>query len=193
MKRIMLIDNYDSFTYNLVQYIGKDHQAQCDVFFCDDKKVFDFSEYDALVISPGPGLPSESGYLLEVLADLEKLPPTLGVCLGLQAIAESRGGKLRQLDSVFHGVAENVVQLAEDKLFENVPQTFEAGRYHSWVVDAPSLEGTDLEIMATDDHGFLMAARHKNLPVFGVQFHPESILTPSGQTIISNFIKHYAR
>lgn len=185
MKRVFLIDNYDSFTYNLVQYLEELH---CDVTVKRNDQ-FDLDEleaFDYIVLSPGPGVPEESGLLK---AAIERYAPTkniLGVCLGQQAIAEVFGAKLINLDKVYHGVATPVNIVKDDVLFTDLPKTFEVGRYHSWIVQTPLPD----ELIATsfDEEGQLMSLRHKTYNVCAVQYHPESLLTPDGKKIIENWI-----
>ena len=185
MKRVFLIDNYDSFTYNLVHYLEELH---CDVTVKRNDQ-FDLDEleaFDYIVLSPGPGVPEESGLLK---AAIERYAPTkniLGVCLGQQAIAEVFGAKLINLDKVYHGVATPINIIKDDVLFTDLPKTFEVGRYHSWIVQTPLPD----ELIATsfDEEGQLMSLRHKTYNVCAVQYHPESVLTPDGKKIIENWI-----
>ena len=191
MKDILIIDNYDSFTYNLVQYVRECDDTSVTVKMNDEIQDLDLRFFDGMIISPGPGLPSESGLLNQVFADPEQLPPTLGVCLGHQAIAESFGGSLFQLADVFHGVDSTIHILDKNEpLFFELDDTFTAGRYHSWVVKGSSLEQTDLFVTCQDENGLVMGIRHAKLNIHGVQFHPESVMTPSGRQIISNFLNH---
>ena len=185
MKRVFLIDNYDSFTYNLVHYLEELH---CDVTVKRNDQ-FDLDEletFDYIVLSPGPGIPEESGLLK---AAIERYAPTkniLGVCIGQQAIAEVFGAKLINLDKVYHGVSTPINVVKDDVLFTDLPKTFEVGRYHSWVVQTPLPD----ELIATsfDEEGQLMSLRHKTHNVCAVQYHPESVLTPDGKKIIENWI-----
>jgi anthranilate synthase component 2 len=191
IKRILVIDNYDSFTYNLVQYISEIKDTEVTVMTNDDNRLGDVAGYDALIISPGPGIPDEAGKMKSVFKKND-LPPTLGVCLGHQAIAEAFGGSISQLEKVYHGVASKIAILKrEEKLFDGVDEIFEAGRYHSWVVNPESLNNTPLEVICRDDENTIMGIRHRERDILGVQFHPESVLTPEGRMIILNFIKHY--
>jgi anthranilate synthase component II len=191
MKKILVFDNYDSFTYNLVHAIKKicGETAQIDVFRNDEIALEEIARYDKIVLSPGPGIPSEAGILLQVI---EKYAPTksiFGVCLGMQAIGEVFGGKLVNLNSVFHGIASEVEILDKDEpIFKGLPEKIEAGRYHSWVVDKATLPNC-LKPTAVDNENLLMALRHKEFDVCGVQFHPESILTPKGEQILTNWLK----
>ncbi len=185
MKKIFVIDNYDSFTYNLVHYL-EELGAAVTVKRNDQFDLEEIESYDYLLLSPGPGIPDEAGLLK---AAIKKYAPTkkiLGVCLGQQAIGEVFGAQLINLDTVFHGVATPVEVTEQDLLFRDLPKTFEVGRYHSWVVKTPLPE----ELVATsyDDRQQLMSLRHKDYAVRAVQFHPESILTPFGKKILENWI-----
>ncbi len=184
-QSIVIIDNYDSFTYNLshlVKALGADVTVvRNDRFELEDLKVF-----DKIILSPGPGIPSEAGLLTNVVRCYAAVKPILGVCLGHQAIGEVFGGKLKNLDKVFHGVATEGTH-TDDPLFADVPQRFTMGRYHSWVVDSDGLPAC-LEIIAKSDEGQIMALRHKTFNVRGIQFHPESVLTPQGDIIVRNFL-----
>lgn len=185
MKKIFVIDNYDSFTYNLVHYL-EELGAAVTVKRNDQFDLEEIESYDYLLLSPGPGIPDEAGLLK---AAIKKYAPTkkiLGVCLGQQAIGEVFGAQLINLDTVFHGVATPVEVTEQDLLFRDLPKTFEVGRYHSWVVQTPLPE----ELVATsyDDRQQLMSLRHKDYALRAVQFHPESILTPFGKKILENWI-----
>ncbi|MEN2487010.1 MULTISPECIES: anthranilate synthase component II [unclassified Flavobacterium] len=187
MKKILVIDNYDSFTYNLVHYL-EDLDCEVTVYRNDEFDIEEIAGFEKILLSPGPGIPDEAGLLKAVI---EKYSPTksiLGVCLGQQAIGEVFGGTLSNLDKVYHGVATNVKTLVDDEiLFEGLGNEFEVGRYHSWVVDSNLPE--DLEATSVDENGQIMSLRHKNYDVRGVQFHPESVLTPNGKRILENWIK----
>lgn len=184
--KIAVIDNYDSFTYNLVHLV-RSLDVEVDVVRNDKFKIEDLSCYDKILLSPGPGIPSEAGLLLNVIKAYAGKKPLLGVCLGHQAIAEVFGGTLRNLQNVYHGVATPCRVVADDILFNGLPKEFEVGRYHSWVVDRDSLP-TCLEVTSESPDGEIMSLRHRELDVRGVQFHPESVLTPVGKQIISNWI-----
>ncbi len=184
--KILVIDNYDSFTYNLVQYISELVPYPIDVVRNDAIPLGDVELYDVVVLSPGPGIPSESGITPEVIRNYHKTKSILGVCLGHQAIGEVFGGSLHNLEQVYHGVSTQVHVIKEDILFEHMPNPFEAGRYHSWIVKKEDLPDC-LEVIAEDESGTIMALRHKEYNVRGVQFHPESILTPEGKKILNNF------
>lgn len=188
MKKVLLIDNYDSFTFNLVQLVQEVLGERPDVVRNDAIDSIDLSEYSHVILSPGPGIPDEAGELKHTIGKLAELQtPTLGVCLGQQAIAEQFGGSLINLDKVYHGVSSPIKRIKEDHLFENVPDVFEAGRYHSWIVNRDNLPN-DLEVLCDGPEGEIMALRHKTLPILGVQFHPESILTKDGKQMIQNFL-----
>ncbi|CAI8232721.1 MAG: Aminodeoxychorismate/anthranilate synthase component 2 [Flavobacteriaceae bacterium] len=185
MKKIFVIDNYDSFTYNLVHYL-EELGAEVTVKRNDQFELSEPEAYEYLLLSPGPGIPDEAGLLK---AAIEKYAPSkkiLGVCLGQQAIGEVFGASLTNLDTVFHGVATPVEVAEEDLLFNDLPKSFEVGRYHSWVVQTPLPDA--LIATSFDDQQQLMSLRHKTLPIRAVQFHPESILTPYGKKILENWI-----
>lgn len=186
--KVVLIDNYDSFTYILAQYLREEAGVHLTIMKNDAFEADALADFDAIVISPGPGLPSGAGHILEVIKVYSGIIPILGICLGLQAIYESCGGQLTNLSTVQHGVTSKMSILdTGDPLFRNIPDPFEAGRYHSWVGDPATLPES-LRITALDQHGNIMACRHISHPTFGVQFHPESILTPAGRQIIYNFV-----
>ena len=184
--KTLLIDNYDSFTYNLRQIL-EEEGCEVTVWRNDHFKLQDVKPFDHVVLSPGPGIPSEAGLLEDVIRTWAETKPILGICLGEQAIGEVFGGKLFNLPHVFHGVQTPVHILEEEPLFRNLPSTIQAGRYHSWVVSKEDFPAC-LQITAESEEGQIMALRHRTLPVHGIQFHPESILTPCGRTIIHNFI-----
>lgn len=186
--KLLLIDNYDSFTYNIVHAV-KQLGYEVDVVRNDKIALDAIDVYDKIIISPGPGIPSEAGIVPEMLKRYSATKSVLGVCLGHQAIGECFGAKLLNLPQVYHGIQTPVTVVKEDYLFEGMPATFRVGRYHSWVVDTEEFPA-ELEVLAVDDEQRIMALRHKTLDVRGVQFHPESILTPDGLTIINNWLKH---
>lgn len=190
MKKIVIIDNYDSFTYNLAHLL-KELGAQVDVKRNDQFKMSDLQAYDKIVLSPGPGIPEEAGLLLDVIKTYAGQKPILGVCLGEQAIGQVFGAKLTNLKQVFHGVQTPVFLLkANDSyLFNNLPDVINVGRYHSWVVDQDGFPES-LVMTAVSNEGQIMALRHKDYDVQGIQFHPESVLTPEGRAIISNWLNH---
>ena len=184
--KIVIIDNYDSFTYNL-SHLVKELGAEVTVLRNDQFELSDLEPYSKIILSPGPGIPSEAGLLCDVIRTYADRKPILGVCLGHQAIGEVFGGKLENLSDVFHGVATEGTQFGNDALFSGLPQRITMGRYHSWVV---SKEGFPecLEITAESDEGQIMALRHKTLNVRGIQFHPESVLTPDGRKMLQNWL-----
>jgi anthranilate synthase component 2 len=185
--KILVIDNYDSFTYNLVHYL-EDLNCEVTVYRNDEFDIDEISVFDKILLSPGPGIPDEAGLLKAVIAKYAPTKSILGVCLGQQAIGEVFGGTLSNLDKVYHGVATMVKTSVDDELlFEGLGNEFEVGRYHSWVVDAnlPDV----LEATSFDENGQVMSLRHKTFDVRGVQFHPESVLTPNGKKILENWLK----
>ena len=186
MMKIVIIDNYDSFTYNL-SHLVKELGADVTVLRNDQFKLSELEPYSKIILSPGPGIPSEAGLLCDVIRTYAGVKPILGVCLGHQAIGEVFGGKLENLSDVFHGVATEGTQFGNDPLFSGLPERITMGRYHSWVV---SKEGFPecLEITAESDEGQIMALRHKTLNVRGIQFHPESVLTPDGRKMLQNWM-----
>ena len=194
--KILVFDNYDSFTYNLVHLVEKIIGEKVDVFRNDQIPLENVQTYDKIILSPGPGLPSEAGMLLPLIKQYAASKSILGVCLGHQAIGEVFGGKLTNLTKVYHGVASPVKIIPQNPrnvsvnadLFNDIPDGFLAGRYHSWVID-PDGFPKSLEVTATDASGHIMALRHKNYDVLGVQFHPESVLTPFGEQIMRNWLE----
>jgi anthranilate synthase component 2 len=190
MKRILVIDNYDSFTYNLVHYIEKLTGINPSVFRNDEISLEQAGEYDKILISPGPGIPTDAGICIDLIKRYAPTKSILGICLGHQAIGEAFGGRILNLSSVFHGISTPVIitQL-NDPLFVNIPSSFIGGRYHSWVVSADSLPDC-FNITCTDDTGIIMGISHKVYDVRGLQFHPESVLTEHGMDIIYNWINN---
>lgn len=190
MAKILVFDNYDSFTYNLVQLVERITGHKVDVYRNDQIPLEKVKEYDKILLSPGPGIPEESGLLLPLIKEYAATKSILGVCLGEQAIGEAFGAKLTNLAEVYHGIATEIQQAdVLSPLFAGLPARFAVGRYHSWVVDRNDFPES-LEITALDDEGFIMGLQHKTLDVQGVQFHPESILTPSGETILRNWLNN---
>lgn len=191
MSRILIFDNYDSFTYNLVHYVKDFGEHQVDVYRNDQIALSDVAQYDGIILSPGPGLPAEAGLLMPLIEQYYTRKRILGVCLGQQAIAEVFGGSLINLSKVHHGVA-TAIDLLEPQhyLFEGLDTRLEVGRYHSWVVNPADLPQC-LQVTALDDQGEIMALCHKEYDVCGVQFHPESILTPHGKEMIFNWLKRF--
>jgi anthranilate synthase component 2 len=189
--KILVFDNYDSFTYNLVHLVQKMVNDRVDVYRNDEITLEKVGAYDKIILSPGPGIPLEAGLLLPLIKEYASKKSILGVCLGHQAIGEAFGGTLVNLTTVYHGVARPVKFENPKKrsdLFKDLPDNFMAGRYHSWIVSEDYFP-EDLEITARDDNGYIMALQHKQYDVQGVQFHPESILTPNGDKIIHNWLK----
>ena len=185
--KILVFDNYDSFTYNLVHLVEKILHIKVDVFRNDEISLDQVEAYDKIILSPGPGVPTEAGLLLPLIKRYAATKSILGVCLGHQAIGEAFGGKLINLDTVFHGVATPIKIIKPTAIFNGLEVEVEVGRYHSWIVDDKNLP-SELEVTAIDDNGYIMAMQHKSYDVQGVQFHPESILTPSGEIIIRNWL-----
>lgn len=190
--KILIFDNYDSFTYNLVHVVEKLIHGKVDVYRNDKIPLEKIKEYDKIILSPGPGLPSESGLLLPLIREYAPSKSILGVCLGQQAIGEVFGGKLVNLSTVYHGVATKIKvnenrTISDNDVFGTLPNELEVGRYHSWIVDKENFPDV-LEITAEDESGFIMALRHKTFDVQGVQFHPESVLTPMGEKIMQNWL-----
>lgn len=186
--RLLILDNYDSFTYNVVHAV-RQLGVNPDVVRNDRISLPDFERYDKIIISPGPGIPSEAGILTQFLAEYADRKPILGVCLGHQAIGERFGARLRNLDDVYHGIQTPININVADYIFDGLDRRLPVGRYHSWIVDTADFPSV-LEVTATDDEGNIMAMRHRQFDVRGVQFHPESILTPDGLKIFDNWLKH---
>ena len=185
--KIVIIDNYDSFTYNLAHLV-KELGVEVTVYRNDQFELPQLEEFDKIILSPGPGIPSEAGLLLDVIRTYAGKKPMLGVCLGHQAIGEAFGAKLTNLSDVFHGVATEGTQFGNDPIFAGLPKRIVMGRYHSWVVSKDGFPSC-LEITAESDEGQVMALRHKEYDIHGIQFHPESVLTPEGKTMIGNWLK----
>jgi anthranilate synthase component 2 len=185
--KILVFDNYDSFTYNLVHLVEKITKQKVDVYRNDQIPLEKIKEYDKIILSPGPGIPSEAGLLLDVIREYASTKSILGVCLGHQAIGEAFGGQLENLSKVYHGVATPCKLDIANVLFKGLPGEIEVGRYHSWVVKEEAFP-EDLEITARDDNNYIMGLQHKKYDVRGVQFHPESVLTPDGEAILRNWL-----
>jgi anthranilate synthase component 2 len=189
--KILVFDNYDSFTYNLVHLVSKNIHSKVDVFRNDMIPLDKVNEYDKIILSPGPGIPVEAGLLLPLIQEYAPTKSILGVCLGHQAIGEAFGGKLINLENVFHGIATPIdvtgTAGAGSPLFKGLPSRIEVGRYHSWIVSDNDFPN-ELEVTARDENGYIMALQHKKFDVQGVQFHPESILTPDGERIMKNWL-----
>lgn len=212
--KILVFDNYDSFTYNLVHLVEKIIHGKVDVYRNDELPMEKAKEYDKIILSPGPGIPSEAGMLLPLIKEYASSKSILGVCLGHQAIGEAFGGKLTNLSTVYHGVATKIeivnrqssivnrqsltgnaepdsrltIADSRNSVFEGLPDEIEVGRYHSWVVDEKNFPG-ELEITARDANNYIMGLQHKTYDVQGVQFHPESVLTPDGEKMMRNWLK----
>ena len=193
--KILVFDNYDSFTYNLVHLVNSIVKDQVDVYRNDEIPLEKVAAYDKIILSPGPGIPSEAGLLLPLIKEYAAKKSILGVCLGHQAIGEVFGGKLINLSTVYHGVATPVTFIentslskASSQLFKDLPGQIQVGRYHSWIVSEENFP-PELEITAVDENGYIMALQHKTYDVQGVQFHPESVLTPDGATILKNWLQ----
>lgn len=189
IMNILLIDNYDSFTYNLSQYLEEEggDDVEVTVWRNDQFDIDDVERFDKIVLSPGPGVPDEAGLLKAVIRRYAPTKPILGVCLGEQAIGEVFGAEIYNLNTVFHGIQSSVRIVASDYIFDNLSDSIKVGRYHSWVVGKEGFPN-ELEVTAVSDEGQIMALKHRVYDVHGIQFHPESILTPKGRTIIRNFI-----
>ncbi len=185
MNKVFVIDNYDSFTYNLVHYL-KEFGAEVKVCRNDKFEMDDLLKYNKVLLSPGPGIPDEAGKLKECIIKYANSKSILGICLGHQAIGQVFGGNLKNLKSVFHGVSSKIKIVENDSLFNNIPIEIEVGRYHSWVIDNPL--PNELVVTAIDNNKQIMAIKHKVFDIKGVQFHPESILTPFGKQIINNWL-----
>lgn len=192
--RILVFDNYDSFTYNLVHLVEKITHTKVEVFRNDQIAMEKVKDYDKIILSPGPGIPEEAGLLLPLIREYAATKSILGVCLGHQAIGEAFGGKLTNLSTVYHGVATEIEvgspeSGAWSRLFEGLPDKIEVGRYHSWIISDENFPA-ELEVTARDENNYIMALQHKKYDVQGVQFHPESVLTPMGEDIVRNWLKN---
>jgi len=188
MPKILVFDNYDSFTYNLVHLVEKITHQKVAVFRNDQISLGDVKAYDKIILSPGPGIPEEAGLLLPLIKEYAATKSILGVCLGHQAIGQAFGGTLKNLDKVYHGVATNINILNEAApILKGLGKQVLVGRYHSWIIAKESFP-SDLEITAVDDNGYIMALQHKIFDVQGVQFHPESVLTPDGEKVLRNWL-----
>lgn len=187
LLRIVLIDNYDSFTYNLVHYIEEINGIKPIVYRNDDEFMPELSRADLIVLSPGPGLPKEAGKLMSIIDHYHASKAILGVCLGHQAIGEYFGSKLINLQKVHHGVSSEITGIDND-LMHIKGEKLQVGRYHSWAIDHRSLSG-DLLITSVDNNDVIMSIKHRSLPIYGIQYHPESVLTPNGKELLDRFIK----
>lgn len=186
--KILVFDNYDSFTYNLVHIIKELGYHHVEVHRNDKISLEQIEEFDKIILSPGPGVPSEAGLLLPLIRQYAPHKPILGICLGEQAIGECFGASLSNLEDVYHGIATEASIIETDYIFTDIPTTIKVGRYHSWIVSRENFPDS-LIITATDSQGQIMALKHNKWDVHGLQFHPESVLTPMGKNIISNFLK----
>ena len=186
--KTVIIDNYDSFTYNLAHLV-KELGAGVSVVRNDQFRLSELKPFDKIILSPGPGIPTEAGLLMDVIDAYASVKPILGVCLGHQAIGEYFGGKLTNLSQVFHGIASTISITAPDYIYKELPAQVQVGRYHSWVVDNEGLPDC-LEVTSVSEEGQIMSLRHKQYDVRGIQYHPESVLTPEGRKIIANWLKH---
>ncbi len=191
--KILVLDNYDSFTYNLVQYVQEILGYKVSVKRNDAIDLEAVAEYDIVILSPGPGVPKDAGIMPELIQKYAGQKPILGVCLGHQAIGEAFGGKLENLEKVYHGVETMVkVTATDDVLFQNLPQEIQVGRYHSWAVKNDNLPDC-FEVTSRDEEGAIMSMRHKEHEIYGIQFHPESVMTPEGKAMLANFLNHCER
>ena len=186
--KTVIIDNYDSFTYNLAHLV-KELGAEVSVVRNDQFRLSELKPFDKIILSPGPGIPTEAGLLMDVIDAYAPVKPILGVCLGHQAIGEYFGGKLTNLSQVFHGIASTISITAPDYIYKELPAQVQVGRYHSWVVDNEGLPDC-LEVTSVSEEGQIMSLRHKQYDVRGIQYHPESVLTPEGRKITANWLKH---
>lgn len=185
-RKILMIDNYDSFTYNLVHYL-EDLDCEVTVKRNDQLTLDEVEPFDYIVLSPGPGIPDEAGLLKEIIEKYALTKRIFGVCLGLQAIGEVFGGTLINLDQVYHGVDTTISVIKDDPIFKGLPKELQVGRYHSWVVDTDLPK--ELEVTSVDENGQIMSLRHKTYDVTAVQFHPESVLTPEGKQMLKNWLE----
>lgn len=188
--KILIIDNYDSFTYNLVQYFEELTGGEIDIYRNDKISLDAVDAYDTIIFSPGPGLPEEAGLMMDIINTYKESKKILGVCLGHQALGLAFGGALHNLDQVYHGIKAKINILDnEDPFYTGMKPSIDVGKYHSWVI-TPSTLSPDFIVTAKDEEGNIMSIRHKELPIWGVQYHPESIMTDEGYEMIRNFIEH---
>ncbi len=188
MKKVIVIDNYDSFTYNLVHLIEEILGYDITIRRNDQTTLEEIDQFEYIILSPGPGIPEEAGMLKEIIRHFAPKKLILGVCLGHQAIGEVFGGTLLNLKDVYHGVQTKMFIQGKSKILTGLPNSFDAGRYHSWVIQKDTMP-KDFIVTSTDDRGEIMSMEHDTLPLYGVQFHPESIMTPEGKVIIKNFLQ----
>tara|TARA_B100000674_G_C37771242_1_gene882618 strand:+ start:374 stop:940 length:567 start_codon:yes stop_codon:yes gene_type:complete len=187
--KILVLDNYDSFVYNLVHYIKQLGYTDVDVYRNDKIALSDVEKYDKILLSPGPGIPNESGIMIDLIKKYADSKSIMGVCLGHQAIAEAFGSELENMDEVLHGVGNKMEVVAEDSIYNELPTSFEVGRYHSWQVKKDTL-GDVFKITGVDENGNVMSIRHNSLDIVGVQYHPESVLTEHGLKIVENWLNN---
>ena len=187
--KILVLDNYDTFVYNLVHYIKQLGFTDVDVYRNDKIALSDVEKYDKILLSPGPGIPNESGIMIDLIKKYADSKSIMGVCLGHQAIAEAFGSELENMDEVLHGVGNKMEVVAEDSIYNELPTSFEVGRYHSWQVKKDTL-GDAFKITGVDENGNVMSIRHNSLDVVGVQYHPESVLTEHGLKIVENWLNN---
>lgn len=187
--KILVLDNYDSFVYNLVHYIRQLGFTDVDVFRNDKIALEDVAKYDKILLSPGPGIPEEAGIMLDLIKQYGASKSIMGVCLGHQAIAEAFGSALENMEEVLHGVGNKMEVVADDVIYNGLPTDFEVGRYHSWQVKKDSL-GDTFKLTAVDENGNVMSMRHNSLDIVGVQYHPESVLTEHGLKIVENWLNN---
>jgi anthranilate synthase component 2 len=194
VNKILILDNYDSFTYNLVQLVEEIIGGEVDVYRNDEISIDDVDRYDKIILSPGPGIPSEAGILLSLIKTYAKSKSILGVCLGHQAIGEVFGGQLTNLSKVFHGIKTKINLIPavsqsknHNDWFKGLDDEIEVGRYHSWVINELDVPA-ELEVTAVDSSGMIMSIRHREYDIQGVQFHPESVLTPNGRKMLENWL-----
>lgn len=188
MKKVLVLDNYDSFTYNLVHYVEANEGFEVDVFRNDEISLEDVDKYETIILSPGPGLPDNAGILKDLIKKYAPTKKILGVCLGMQAIGEVYGGTLFNLQDVFHGVATPIKVIdKEDVIYKGLPESFNVGRYHSWVIANEGFP-KELNITSVEENEQIMSLKHKEYNLYGVQYHPESILTEHGKEMITNFL-----
>jgi len=188
MEKVLILDNYDSFTYNLAHYVESNANFEAAIFRNNEISLEEVNSYKTIILSPGPGLPKDSGILKDLIKTYASSKKILGVCLGMQAIGEVFGATLNNMETVSHGIASPIKVIdREDLIFNNLPSSFNTGRYHSWIVDKNNFPET-LLITSEDDKGQIMSFRHEVYKVYGVQFHPESILTEYGKEMITNFL-----
>ncbi len=188
MNNVLIIDNYDSFTFNLVHAVEEITGSKAAIKKNDLLTINEVERFDHIILSPGPGLPEEAGLLKSIIETYHSTKKIFGVCLGLQAIAEVYGCKLKNLKQVYHGIKSEITITKTSKLYNGLPQKIEAGRYHSWVIDEETLV-QELHVTSRDSHGQIMSIEHQSDKVYAVQYHPESIMTPVGNQILENFLK----